>query len=174
MKRTNHYQVVISDTSADDGKITPTWTKVSATPWKGKATHHGGYGRRCINASVSDDMPRHFVRTEFLARPEPLKSPPRMKAGSRCSPEAALVLPGGASERDRPKHGRRYNKLIHNKQLIIEPVITERSGRSDIKWDKPSGRSDNGFSQRSDHTGVYPPSYRSGDHTGRLSRRSDI
>jgi len=48
MKRTNHYQVVISDTSADDGKITPTWTKVSATPWKGKATHHGGYGRRCI------------------------------------------------------------------------------------------------------------------------------
>ena len=64
-------------------------------------------------------MPKHFTRTEYLARPEPLKPSPKVKVGSKYNPEAALVLPGGATEQDRPTHGHRYQKLIHDKQVHI-------------------------------------------------------
>jgi hypothetical protein len=72
-----------------------------------------------MGSSISDDMPSSFARTEFLPRPERIKPPPRVPAGRLTSAESAHVLPGGSAEDRTPKHGQRYVKLKHNKQVLI-------------------------------------------------------
>ena len=41
-----HPKMHMANLHSDDSRIAPVWTKVSYTPWKGRAELTGGYGRK--------------------------------------------------------------------------------------------------------------------------------
>jgi hypothetical protein len=49
---------------SDPHKISPTWNKVSTTPWQGRSDLTGGYGRRIMKSSISCDAPTNFLNPE--------------------------------------------------------------------------------------------------------------
>eukprot|EP00603_Paraphysomonas_imperforata_P012914 CAMPEP_0114474288 /NCGR_PEP_ID=MMETSP0104-20121206/13485_1 /TAXON_ID=37642 ORGANISM="Paraphysomonas imperforata, Strain PA2" /NCGR_SAMPLE_ID=MMETSP0104 /ASSEMBLY_ACC=CAM_ASM_000202 /LENGTH=218 /DNA_ID=CAMNT_0001648629 /DNA_START=46 /DNA_END=702 /DNA_ORIENTATION=+ len=126
----------VLDSTVLANKITPTWFKVSGTCYDAHSKYVSGYGRAIRNISVSPDCPPEFFRTEHMERPRDFTPAPKEVASRKAGVEASYVLPGGSRVVDQPLNGRRYEKLYSNKQLIMEPQLTNRSGaKVDLTWD---------------------------------------
>ena len=102
----NHPATLMAKLHSDSTKISPTWTKVSSTPWEAKAILVGGYGRKMKRTAISSDAPTNFINPETVPPP----TIPRMNAAeasiTRISkvrdPSAmAAMLPGGFIPKDK-------------------------------------------------------------------------
>lgn len=51
---------------SDKAAITPSWLRVSSTPWLQAATLNGGYGRKIDDTAVSHDAPNFFHIKELM------------------------------------------------------------------------------------------------------------
>ena len=96
----NHPATLMAKLHSDSTKISPTWTKVSSTPWEAKAILVGGYGRKMKRTAISSDAPTDFVNPETVPPP----TVPRMTATEasitrvskvRDPLAMAAILPGG-------------------------------------------------------------------------------
>lgn len=126
----------VLDSTVLANKITPTWFKVSDTCYNVHSKYVSGYGRAIRNISVSPDCPQEFFRTEHMERPKDFTPAPKEVASRKAGVEASYVLPGGNRVVEQPLHGRRYEKLYCDKQLIMEPQFTNRSrAKVDLNWD---------------------------------------
>lgn len=128
------YYDTISNLHASKNKLHPTWNKVTSTPWTEKARLCGGYGKKLYGTTISDDMPEYFTRTDkFPQHTRNSLSRQQSSVQTKVSrgvvnSESLGVLPGGShTVIERPVHGRRILKLKCDKQIILEPVITDRS-----------------------------------------------
>jgi hypothetical protein len=118
---------------SDPEKISPTWNKVSTTPWQGRSDLTGGYGRRIMKSSISCDAPTSFLnpeRTMGAQKYDPIK----MKA--KIPNESSYVLPGGRSLQvyQRPPDKSRFNTMPFRNETIMEPLATPRTPPAPIPW----------------------------------------
>lgn len=128
-----HHQVVLN--TVHSNKISPTWPKVSKSPFEAHSKKVSGYGRQIQNISISQDCPTTFIQTDHLKRPIDAKPLPREFASRRTSSEGALVLPGGTYLEEQPTHGRKYVKIKLDNQLYLEPTPTQRPGNKiNLSW----------------------------------------
>lgn len=128
---------------SDKTCITPTWLKVSATPWFAPSKATGGYGRKIHDTSVSYDSPDLFhvdgleEHDEDAAR----KSNGSMGAAPRQRKDGDTPMRRSISQ-DAPdffhmQSGKppttnlNYTKMIYQKQILIEPPTP----RSAVLWD---------------------------------------
>lgn len=136
-----HYNCQMSNVTTNTNMKTPTWHRVSQTPWDAKALKTSGYGRPILRCAISDDMPLYFPRTEHIKRPEDLKALPKQDCRGTASIQASLVLPGAESTlAPKPQHGNRIRKLIHTNQILAEPYPTPRDNATFFNWDAKTPR----------------------------------
>jgi len=134
----NHSESQMARLHAQDTNIAPTWTKVTVTPFQGKATLTHGYGRRLQNTSVSDDAPRNFLNPDRVAQPTGRMTWEQARVTKLMKSDSKDVLPAGASMREvlanppADQH-KRFRSFPHDSfrikpQMFLEPVITARPG----------------------------------------------
>ena len=119
---------------SDKTCITPTWLKVSATPWFAPSKATGGYGRKIHDTSVSYDSPDIF-HVEGLEEHD--EEAARRSNGSmgrtrrRCTRDGDSPMRRSVSQdapdffhlqsREPPTTSLKYTKMIYQKQILIEP-----------------------------------------------------
>lgn len=136
-----HYNCKFAGVTTVHHTITPTWHRVSQSPWDAKADKTAGYGRPILRCAISDDMPVYFPRTEHLKRPEDIKPLPKENFAASASIQASLVLPGATSTlASRPAHGNRVRRLIDGKRIIYEPYQTPRNKEKFFQWNSKEPR----------------------------------
>jgi len=137
----HHPKTVQYTTHSDPKMISPVWTKVGATPWKGRSELTGGYGRTLLNSSISDDAPTYFLNPERTANRQVLNHSQQLKIIPRH--ESSHVLPGGRSLikfKERHEEGMyrtRHRKFPHGNETVIDALPsgrTEAARRSPIQW----------------------------------------
>ena len=138
-----HPATQMAELYSSQSKIAPTWTKVTSTPWEGRAVLNGGYGRKMKRTSISNDVPTTFINPELV--PPPII--PRMDSlaanVTRISkvrdPEAmSYVLPGGRKDMNSPLYSAppdKFRAFPCGKLMILEPIMPARRDRSPIKWE---------------------------------------
>jgi hypothetical protein len=141
----NHPQSKIANLYSDSSKISPTWGKVSTTPFRGKYELCGGYGKRLQKTSISNDMPLNTLN------PDRVRQPTNRMDHDTCSVTkkpptdplaASYVLPGGAAlrqailkQKTMESSQDNYRTFKSGKQTYIDVVVPDRpSSRSLIKW----------------------------------------
>jgi hypothetical protein len=142
--------------------LKPVWTKVTKTPWQGRATLCGGYGMRMQIHHASHDAPAQIKLHHTSNMDKPLVYAPRGSLQSLASTkrivipcESAHVLPGGASilaatqaaATIAPEKKMGYKTYLYNKQQIFDevPLVIKPSP---LEWSM-SAREDFGPSARS-------------------------
>ena len=137
----SHAKTVQYSTFSDPKKLSPVWTKVGTTPWRGRADLTGGYGRKLLNSSVSDDAPSYFLNPERVPNRQVIKRTQQLKMIPRH--ESSYVLPGGRSlvkfkerQEDSGMYKGRHRKFPHNGETVIDCIITDRNAppKSKINW----------------------------------------
>lgn len=134
----NHAETTMANLHANDGNIAPTWTKITVTPFSGKAAICSGYGRRLQNTSISDDVPRYFLNPDRVERPTNYMSKESARVTKLMKSDSKDTLPGGESMRnaltnppsDQHKRFRSYphDSFRIKPQMYMEPLVTTRPG----------------------------------------------
>ena len=121
---------------SDARKISPTWLKVSKTPWNARQKLLQGYGRRMVASSISEDAPTAFVNAERNPKAQTYK---RKNIFEKTPSESSYVLPGGRDllkvSNGNFKH-HRHRTFPHKNETVIDVLLTERTPRSypPIQW----------------------------------------
>lgn len=116
----------------DPSCITPTWLKVSATPWYAPSKATGGYGRKIHDTSVSYDAPAIFhvdcleEHDEEAARRANGSIAHRRVKRDGDSPMRRSVSQDAPDFfhlqcREPPTTNLKYTKMIYKKQVMFEP-----------------------------------------------------
>ena len=139
-----HDRTIISNLHLDEKKIAPLWSKVSSTPFTAVAKMREGYGRVLKKSYISADAPRDgsFVDPEKVRQPTN-----RLDERTACVTRVphrqdpmlpSQVLPAGESlhltkTRTIVAHTR-FRTFPHEKQTILDPILTQRSDEIPIQW----------------------------------------
>ena len=132
----NHPDTLQYSIFSDSKKISPTWLKVSKTPWDARQKLVQGYGRRMIASSISDDAPTAFVNPERNPKAQVYK---RKNQFEKIPNESSYVLPGGRdllkTSSMNVKH-HRHRTFPHKNETVMDVIYTERTPRSfpAIQW----------------------------------------
>jgi hypothetical protein len=145
----NHPSSYIANLHSDTTKIGPTWTKVTTTPWEGRAKLCGGYGRRLCGTSISNDAPLTFVNPEVVPIPaNRMDDAAAFVIGTRVPSKqesfaVSQILPGGQGIKEATIMKQQgsgptspYRTFPVGKQTLIDNVPADSdSNRSPLKWD---------------------------------------
>ena len=162
----NHADTNMANLHDNDNTISPTWTKVTVTPFSGKAAICSGYGKRLQNTSISSDAPRYFLNPDRVERPTNFMSKDAARVTKLMKSDSNDVLPGGESIRTllanpSPDQHRKFRSFPHDSfrikpQMYMEPMITTRPGEQLSK--NPITQSSQGYFETSGaHNGARIP-----------------
>jgi len=123
----------------DEKKISPLWTKVSASPFEKRSQLIGGYGKKLQKTSISIDAPTAFVNPDRV--PIPSNKMDRLTASIIRTPktlDSSKVLPGGESIAIARRNAvpSKIRKLCFQKMTLLDDVVPAKINES-IVW---SGR----------------------------------
>ena len=154
---------------SDDHKISPTWTKVTVTPFSGMNAICSGYGKRLQNTSISADAPRYFINPDKVERPANFMSKDAARVTKlMVKSDSKDVLPGGESMRNvltnppSDQH-RKFRSFPHDSfrikpQMYMEPIITARPGDQLSRTRNPITQTSEGYFETSGaHNGARIP-----------------
>jgi len=136
----HHPHTHIANLHSDETKMAPLWTKVSSSPFLGHANLIGGYGKRIQKTSISIDAPAYFVNPDRVKIPANRMDDRVASVTKKQLPDplaAARVLPGGIGLLNATKMKREHNRyrvFFHDKQSLIDPLLTNRTEREPIQW----------------------------------------
>lgn len=143
-----HPHSYIANLHSDTTKIGPTWTKVTTTPWDGRAKLCGGYGRRLCNTSISNDAPESFINPEVVPIPaNRIDDAAAFVIGRRVPPHqepfaVSQILPGGQGIKDATLAATTapsspYRTYPYGKQTLLDNSQPGEFGmkKSPFKWD---------------------------------------
>ncbi len=123
----------------DEKKISPLWTKVSASPFEKRSQLIGGYGKKLQKTSISIDAPVAFVNPDRV--PIPKNKMDRVTASIVKIPktlDSSKVLPGGESIAMAKRNivPTKIRTLCFQKLALLDDIVPEKI-KEPIVW---SGR----------------------------------
>ena len=132
----NHPSTKFASLFTDEKKISPLWTKVSATPFEKRCQLIGGYGKKLQKTSISLDAPAAFVNPDRV--PIPSNKMDRVTASIIRVPktlDSSTVLPGGESiaiaKRNRVPS--KIRTLCFKKLALLDDIVPEQT-KEPIIW----------------------------------------